>query len=467
MAIRSGAGTGVIVSLVVFVLTTVFLLVLSIVFYVGDRDVRDQLEKAEQSLTIYATSRERGSDAMTSYVADAKSANQSVASYLISQIEERNKILTGNPGATTPEIRAEFNTSLSSGKSLAITVDGLQRSLGTSQEEAKAHLRDLANARASMHSLEQQLANQVQSANEEVAKAKDEWQDVQDESIQLNTLASNYYARRGERDKGLKRGYQGRIQQLGEDVDALRIEKAELESAIVELRMKIDSGRMSAVDPATLVDGTVLEISTGDEVFIDRGFQDRIELGMTFEIYDSPSQLRTDAYGNMPRGKASIEVVKVGKTTSTAKITRSTSSQPIVRDNIIVNAVYDPNYKYSFLVHGDFDADGDGIPESNNSFIKDQIERWGGKIVDDEGILPGDLDFLVLGIAPREPEPYPKAWKDKEGRVHEASAAMVSDYQRKKQAFLDYERLLTQARAAQVPVLSSNRFLVLTGQRDR
>ena len=467
MAIRSGAGTGVIVSLVVFVLATVFLLVLSIVFYVGDRARDVNLENAVESLNIYATSTERSSDSMSDVVANAESANQSVASYLVGQIEERNRILTGNPNETIPEIETVFKSSISSWETLANTVVSLQRSLDSRLKEVHAHLNELATARSTIRSLEQQLANQVESSNEEVKTVKGVWQDVQDESIQLNTISNDYFTNRIERDKRLRGGFQSRIQQLGEDVDLLRIEKAELESAIVELRAKIDSGRMSAVDPAILVDGTVLEVSTGDEVFIDRGFQDRIELGMTFEIYDSPSQLRVDSEGEMPRGKASIEVVKVGKTTSTAKITRSTSSQPIVRDNIIVNAVYDPYYKYSFLVHGNFDADGDGLPEPNNSFIKDQIERWGGKIIDDEGLLPGDLDFLVLGIAPREPELYPKAWMDKDGKMHEASAAMVSDYQRKKQAFLDYDLLLTQARAAQVPVLTSNRFLVLTGQRDR
>ena len=458
MAIRSGAGTGVIVSLVVFVLTTVFLLVLSIVFYAKNREQIDIVKGAEDSLKVYATPKEQSSDAMQTYVSVSKNANQSVASFLISQTEERNKILTGNPRATTEEIRAEFRSSLSSGRSIAITIDSLQRSLDSRQEEVDAHLSDLANARSTIRSLEQQLATQTLSAEEEVQVVKEEWQDVQDESIQLNSKANDYFTNRDNRDERLRGGFQGRIQQLGEDVDFLRLENARLESTIVELRDKIDSGRMSDVDPSMLIDGTVLEVSTGDEVFIDRGFEDRIELGMTFEIYDSHSQLREDVNGVIPRGKASIEVVKVGKTTSTAKITRSTSSQPIVRDNIIVNAVYDPDYEYSFLVHGEFDADGDGLPESNNRFIKDQIEGWGGKIINDEGMLPGDLDFLVLGISPKEPAGRP---------AKGASEAMMDDYARKKRAFLDYEHLLDQARAAQVPVLTSNRFLVLTGQRDR
>ena len=56
MAIRSGAGTGVIVSLVVFVLTTVFLLVLSIVFYAGKVEQTDLTDKAKKDLSTFITS---------------------------------------------------------------------------------------------------------------------------------------------------------------------------------------------------------------------------------------------------------------------------------------------------------------------------------------------------------------------------------------------------------------------------
>ena len=42
MAIRSSAGTGVIVSLVVFILISIFLLVMSILFYSGKSDAIEQ-----------------------------------------------------------------------------------------------------------------------------------------------------------------------------------------------------------------------------------------------------------------------------------------------------------------------------------------------------------------------------------------------------------------------------------------
>ena len=249
-----------------------------------------------------------------------------------------------------------------------------------------------------------------------------------------------------------------RMQDAEERVEELIGERAQLLSTIDDLRSKINSNRMNTVDPSLLVDGRVLEVGSGNEVFINRGELDHIVLGMTFDIYESASQLRFDEGGNLPRGKATIEVVKVGPTTSTAKIKRSTSSQPIIRDNIIVNPVYDPDYKFSFIVHGNFDADGDGEPESNNSFIKNQISRWGGIVIEDDGVIPGDLDFLVLGITPRKPTHQPSRG---------ASPAMMDAYAKQQRAYDDYENLQEAAKAAQVPILTANRLDVLTGHRSR
>ena len=457
MAIRSGAGTGVIVSLVVFVLATVFLLVLCIVFYASNREQIELVKQSESDLQIYARSNERSSDALQNFVSLAKNANQSVTSYLNGQLQDRNRMITGNPGASVEEIRSEFGNTLTDNTPLAIIVDQLQRQLNTRQEEVDSRVGELSEARVQIAALEKQLAQQERFSDEEVQIVKTQWQDVQDRAQDLNTKTTDFFIQRDDRAARLERGFTGRISDLDTLVGELSDENLRLESTIDELRDKVDLGRMSAVDPATLVDGTVLEISTGNEVFIDRGSNDRIILGMTFEVYDSASQLRVDQEGNFPRGKASIEVVKVGETTSTAKVTRSTTSQPIVRDNVIVNAVYDPDYKFSFYVHGDFDADGDGNPEADNRFLKDQIIRWGGTIVENTDSLPGDLDFLVLGIAPQEPA----------GKVPlGATSAMLNDYKRQKRAFVDYQRLIEQARSTQIPVLTVNRLHILTGQRD-
>ena len=62
MALRSGAGTGVIVSLVVFILTSVILLVFNIVFYAGQNKERNEKEEAQDALKVYVNSQERNSD---------------------------------------------------------------------------------------------------------------------------------------------------------------------------------------------------------------------------------------------------------------------------------------------------------------------------------------------------------------------------------------------------------------------
>jgi len=458
MAIRSGAGTGVIVSLVVFVLATVFLLVLSIVFYANNRKQEVNVSDAEDSLKVFARASERGNDSIQKIVALAKDSNQSVVAYLNYQIEERNKMLTGNPSESMEQLHSEFTSLTPTNSPLAITIANLQSQIKSGQQELNSRIDELASANETKESLQDQLDQQAQSKDGEVQLVKSEWQDVQDGSDALNTRANDFFESRGERLDDVREENLVRIQLLKEDVELLRTEKALLESTIDDLRSKVNSSRMTSIDPSLLVDGTVLEVGTGNEVFIDRGEKDHIVLGMTFDVYDSASQLLPDENNTLPRGKATIEVVKVGPTTSTAKITRSTSSQPIVRNNIIVNPVYDPNYKFSFVVHGFFDVDGDGNPEPNNSFIKDQILRWGGIVIEDDGLIPGDLDFLVLGVSPRKPTHEPSRG---------ASNAMLDAYAEQQRAFEEYDSLREQAKAAQVPILTANRLDVLTGRRNR
>ena len=458
MAIRSGAGTGVIVSLVVFVLATVFLLVLSIVLYTSDREQRELVTKANVSLDAYASARERSDDSVQKISSLASSSGQSVVGYLNDQLRQRNVMLTGNPSESIGQLTTQFESNTSGSKPLAMDIKDLNNRLKSQKAELDSRISEIASKDGTISSLNDQLAEQDDSNKLEVEQVKEEWKDVQTESADLNTRVDDYFIIRHDKLQEVEDRNIGRIELLEDDVQTLTDEKSRLQSTIDELRKKINANRISSVDPSFLVDGTVLEVGSGNEVFIDRGKNDHIVLGMTFDIYESASQIRPSAEGELPRGKATIEVVKVGSTTSTAKITRSTSSQPIVRDNIIVNPVYDPNYKFTFLVHGSFDANGDGSVESNNEFIKDQIARWGGVVIEDDGVVPGDLDFLVLGVTPRKPTHKPSRG---------ASNAMFDAYANQQRAYEDYESLRKQAKAAQVPILTTNRLHVLTGRHSR
>lgn len=454
MAIRSGAGTGVIVSLVVFVLTTVFLLVLSIVFYTGKASQKDDTDKAKNDLEVYITPEEQNLDSFQKIVSSASSEGRSVAEYLNTDLETLRTLVSGSSSTSNEMIRNKFNDALSGGGSLFLTFDRLSRQLQERQHELETRVAELNAARDQIALLEQSISNSVRATNQAVEAAKTQWKDIQNESDVLAQNMDDHFANRVQRDDRLLGTKTSLIQQLKEENDRLILEKGSLASEAADLRELVNSSRMSTIDPATIVDGRILDAAGTDRVFIDLGSLDHIVLGMSFEIYDDATQLRINEDGELPRGKGSIEIIKVGETTSTAKVTQSTPGQPIVRDNIIVNAIYDPNYRYKFMVHGLFDADGDGHPEHNNSFIKDRISKWGGIVVENEAILPGDLDFLVLGIQPLEPRPLPISFTD----------TMEVDYERKLQAFTEYRTLIEQAQDVKIPVLNFNRLHILTGQ---
>ncbi len=458
MAIRSSAGTGVIVSLVVFVLATVFLLVLSIVFYASGRAQKEETGNLVKAFDVYATKNERSNDTIADLVAKADSSSQSVVSYLYSELEERNRILTGNKNAKLEEIRAAFRETMSANSSLALTVDTLNRGLDSRQAEVDSYLFELASAKSAIKSLEDQLDVLSQSKADEVELVKSEWEDVQNQSIKLNSEVNTLFTSRKERGEDVRSFLEEIIVDLEEELQNSREENAQQASDLKGLRQQRDIGELYKTDPSLLVDGIVIGVENDNRVSINRGLQDKIRLGMSFEVYDRANQLQEDSEGNMPAGKASIEVVEVGETTSFAKVKRSTPNQPILKNNILVNAIYDPNYSFSFLVHGVFDADGDGNPETTNDFIKNRIKRWGGVVVEDNGQLPGDLDFLVLGIAPREPlSKLPMG----------ASIALEENFNRKQARYQNYIRLLEKARDADVPVLTANRLQILTGQKTR
>ena len=157
MAIRSSAGTGVIVSLVVFVLATVFLLVLSIVFYASGRAQKEETGNLVKAFDVYATKNERSNDTIADLVAKADSSSQSVVSYLYSELEERNRILTGNKNAELAEITTVFRETTSANSSLALTVGTLNRGLASRQAEVDSYLSELASAKSAIKSLEDQL----------------------------------------------------------------------------------------------------------------------------------------------------------------------------------------------------------------------------------------------------------------------------------------------------------------------
>jgi hypothetical protein len=81
---------------------------------------------------------------------------------------------------------------------------------------------------------------------------------------------------------------------------------------------------------------------------------------------------------------------------------------------------------------------------------------WGGEVVLGE-TLPGDLDFLVLGVEPPLPNPLPPDPTDQQ----------IQEWVRRREIHQRYHNLFRQASEAQIPVLNANRFFILIGYTER
>ncbi len=461
MVTRATSGTGVVVSLVVFVLCTVFLLVLTIVFYSGQTKAREGQQEADATLAKYVTKEQRGREAIKAIEAGVNPRQgESVVRYLLEENESIMRYVAGNETARLASVRDQFkNLGVAEDASIRDALSKMRRdvnSLNSEIEGYKTKLTARENEISDLESRTDQLKeDHQQELDAVVGKIAAYEQAAGDYRDQLGDVKSEYY---GNLDR-LKDRYEGDIAQLENEKDNLFQEVVLLKDRLDELQSILSVNRLRAQDPALLVDGTVLDTAGGEEVYINRGKADRLVLGMTFEVYDDEAALQDvdRLTGALPRGKASLQVVHVRATTSKCKITRSIPGRPVVRHDVVANAVYDPHYVFKFLVHGKFDVDDDGKPtETEADFLRSLIVNWGGEVVSGEQ-LPGDLDFLVLGVEPREPMP-PRA---------DATEFELDAWVQKRRAHERYDTLFRKASEAQIPVLNANRFFILIGYTDR
>ncbi|MAT81119.1 MAG: hypothetical protein CMJ29_05675 [Phycisphaerae bacterium] len=454
MAIRSTAGTGVVVALVVFIIISAALLATTIIFYSQRGKAVEEKNTAEAQLDKLATATERSSDAYQAI--ENQSGRNSVYGHLKGQHDDlmayvgRDMDIDALKEALNKSIGVDSNGTLwthmqtthqqlqSDSDSISRLKDSVQQ-LQEEKEEIAGRLSQAERER------DESLQASVDRQLDGIRKADTTYEEQIAQAIDDLEQAKERYRNR----------YVGQIRDLENEVDELSEANVQGESRIEELQRLISRNRIQPEDPANLADGEVIEVTgRGDQVYIDRGKNDQIVLGMTFEVYDDAAQLRPDAEGNFPRGKASIQIVKVGESTATGKVTRSTRGRPVVRGDIVANAIYDPNYTFKFLVHGRFDVDNDGHATlEETDFVRRQIESWGGKVIKEDRIT-GDLDFLVLGVEPPKPA-------NPDANATEQQIQQILDLGRKHDK---YQELFRSASRADIPVLNANRLYILTGQ---
>ncbi|MDZ4831920.1 MAG: hypothetical protein SGJ09_17225 [Phycisphaerae bacterium] len=452
MAIRSGGGTGVLVALVVFVLLFVFTTVMTIVFYVGKNEAMQRANTAEADLGAFITPGQQQAEESKQLKASAATDKKSLYGYLMDQRAETAAWAAGNRSAdlsalqtelgvpkektvkdTLADVRRQLKAKSDESNALNTTVNDLKKLVASAKEEAETARKD---GDAKVDAVRQEISGYGTAATELEEKVRGAIATLDAERARLN-----------ERFNSQKNEMQA-------EIDSLRADASIKDSRVRALEDKVKAIEVKPANPAELVDGRIIAIEgSGDQVFINIGKRDRVVPGMTFEVYDDANAIQASDRSGQNRGKASLQVMRVADSTSTCKITRQATGRPVVKDDVIANAVFNPDYKFKFLVHGKFDIDGDGKPSDNEAdYLKSQIRAWGGEVIDGEA-LSGDLDFLVLGMKPMAPPPPPP----------DATETQIEALLAARNAAETYDRLFFQASNARIPVLNWNRFQILTG----
>ena len=335
----------------------------------------------------------------------------------------------------------------------------LRRQLSSANNSVSSLERQLADARSSERELRDRVAQVESSGDEKVEQVEQEFEGYKVAASRYQEEVENAISAIDDSRVKLDRDYRNRLANLQGRLDEANQENSVFRAQIDDLRKKTENYRVKPQSPAELVDGRVVSVpGAGGQIFIDLGRKDRVVPGMTFEVYEDASAIRPDPRtGEYVRGKASIEIIRVNADTSAARIIREIPGRPVVKDDVIANAVFNPDYRFKFLVHGQFDIDGDGrVSETEADYVRRRVLEWGGELVEGDE-LTGDLDFLVLGEQPPMPAPLPP----------DNTQAELRAYLQQREARERYNTLFGQASDAQIPVLNWNRFRTLTGMSNR
>jgi hypothetical protein len=368
-------------------------------------------------------------------------------------------------GMSGIQIAMEQNKALTQANgTLGANVADLTTKLKSSEAENQEKTKQLDEA---SEKLKEEIAQREKLQAEVNAKLEEQGKQLADAMAQLE-------GKRTESDQsvGKIQGEASRaLQAAQKDTSKLQKELTDREAEIAKLRQELDitKGRLphppKTGEPVIReADGKIIRVPGNDNVFINLGNGDHITPGMTFEVYDRfggvpglGEEVDTNAVAdekNLPKGRAAIEVVRLGPGQSECRIIRQNKGQPVIEGDIIANLVYDKNTKYSFVVFGDFDLDQNGTPTPGDTeVVKRLITQWGGRLQNDVNV---NTDFLVLGAEPEVPAPE-----------ENENASDISRREALQKAYEAYQDVVSKAKDLNIPILNQNRFLYYVGYYEQ
>ncbi len=456
MAARTNMGVGLGITIGLLGTATLALFVLTFLFLAQKQNAEQLMAKMLEEDKEIVLPNERNSDEVRKLVAEAKKKNQSLATFLVETsrtlgekslgngqtspgalVEGINKVLEGQGAPSLKDVIAERDSKLAQ----------LEKAIKDAESARQRALLDYQNAVELTKKQKADYDSGVAAVTGDINKYKD---GIDESRKQLNDTM----AKMTETIQKIKAEADDKESELNNRLSKLSDENALAQKKIADLIEKLRGQTYKPGDEASLVDGEVVGLdSVSNTVYINRGKNQRVVLGLTFEIYSNASAIQPDPITKeYPRGKATVEIVRIEDESSVGRITRNPRGNPVVKGDVVANVVYDPRKVYKFMIYGNFDTNRDGTATPEESAdIRAMIQEWGGVVVDS---LQGDLDFLVLGSKPISPPTPPTS----------APPELVKEYLRQKRVVTEYEEIQRQAVATSTPILNQSRFFTLVGR---
>lgn len=453
MAARTGASVGVAVTITILGLLSVALFVTTMVFYGNAQRARNDLAQVRQDYADFISDSQREHAAVRAVLESARRESRSVVEYLMQTRAELLRAVSGDqqlPMDTLRERLAQIEGAEAQPLFELIAARNAQIAQLNQRLQIAESDRRAANSQAEA---EAQRVAEIEAAFN--ARGTSLQANVNDIMAQLDLTRTRF----GDIETRFASDLEDTQSRFSDRLDALQAANDQLVQENITLQDQLrrargeGDDRVMPLNEAALVDGRIDAVDrAANEVVLSIGRRNKAVLGMTFAVYSDATAIRADEItGEYAAGKAVLEIVRVEDGFSRARIISASEGNPIIRGDVVANAVYDPNKTYRFVVDGLFDVNGDGRA---TRFERDElaalIERWGGTVVDE---VTGDLDFIVLGAQPILP-PAPAAG---------APIAVVNEYNRLQREIQRYNELLEAAEATSIPLLNANRLQTLIG----
>ncbi|HEY0007849.1 MAG TPA: hypothetical protein VGB55_03910, partial [Tepidisphaeraceae bacterium] len=282
----------------------------------------------------------------------------------IAQRDNLIRTIAGPAAASEADAIAAANAALGQAKALAekakitqINADSLNGAVTSLTSTVNSQQTDIAQLTSARDALNKQIDGLKATFTQQLA-AKDK--DIEAARAQAEAFQNEVTSERSIKEKQLTditSGAEQTAQLAQEDVNRLQAREQELQGKIKQeeavrraLQNKLRDVRQPVDQVARQADARIIRTTSNGYVFIDLGTGDQVVPGMSFEVYDriegmpKPGDATNDE--NLPKGKASIEIIRVTPGSSECRIIRSTPGQNVVDGDLCVNIVYDRNVKY-------------------------------------------------------------------------------------------------------------------------